>query len=84
MILAILYILVGIGGAALIVRIGPIHGTALLVVTAAFWIESALLAFRVYNIILPLPSFAMLIFGVYVMALLAMVWDLEAESEAES
>jgi hypothetical protein len=75
-----LYLLVGIGGASLIVRIGPIHGTALLVVTAAFWFESALLAFRVYNVILPLPSFAMLIFGVYVMGLLAIVWDLDAEA----
>ncbi len=84
MILAILYILVGIGGATLVVRIGPIHGTAVLVVTAAFWFESALLAFRIYNTILPLPSFAMLIFGVYVMALLAMVWDLDSESESPS
>jgi adenylate cyclase len=80
MILAILYLLIGIGGASLIVRIGPIHGTALLVVTAAFWFESAVLAFRVYNVILPLPSFAMLIFGVYVMGLLAIVWDLDAEA----
>jgi len=81
MILALFYLLVGIGGAAVIVRIGPVHGTALLVVTAAFWLESALLAFRVYNVILPLPSFAMLIFGVYVMALLALVWDLDADDE---
>lgn len=78
MILAILYLLVGIGGAALMVRLGPLHSTALLVVTAAFWFESAVLAFRLYNVILPLPSFAMLIFGVYVMALLAMVWDFDA------
>jgi hypothetical protein len=83
MILAILYLLVGIGGAALMVRLGPLHSTALLVVTASFWVESAVLAFRIYNIILPLPSFAMLIFGVYVMALLAMVWDLDAEEEEE-
>jgi adenylate cyclase len=80
MILAVLYLLVGIGGASLIVRIGPIHGTALLAVTAAFWFESAVLAFRIYNVILPLPSFAMLIFGVYVMGLLAIVWDLDAEA----
>jgi adenylate cyclase len=83
MILAILYLLIGVGGAALIVRFGPRHGTALLVVTAAFWFESALLAFRVYNVILPLPSFAMLIFGVYVMSLLALVWDLDPEAEPE-
>jgi adenylate cyclase len=81
MILAILYLLVGIGGSALIVRIGPRHATALLIITAAFWIESAILAFRVYNVILPIPSFAMLIFGVYVMGLLAIFWDLDPEGE---
>ena len=63
-------------------RIGPRHGTALLVVTAAFWFESSVLAFRIYNVILPLPSFAMLIFGVYVIALLATVWDFDAEDDA--
>jgi len=83
MILAVLYLLVGIGGASLIVRLGPIHGTALLVITAAFWFESAILAFRIYNVILPLPSFAMLIFGVYVMGLLAIVWDLDSEPGQE-
>lgn len=83
MILSILYLLVGIGGAALIVRIGPAHATALLVITAAFWLESAVLAFRIYNVILPIPSFAMLIFGVYVMGLLALFWDLEHEEERE-
>ena len=76
MILAMLYLLVGIGGGVLMVRWGPLHSAALLVVTAAFWLESALLAFRVYNVILPLPSFAMLIFGVYIMGLLALFWDL--------
>jgi adenylate cyclase len=81
MILALLYLAVGIGGAALMVRWGPLHCAALLVVTAAFWIESAVLAFRVYNVILPLPSFAMLIFGVYIMGLLALYWDFEAEAE---
>ena len=81
MILAVLYLLIGIGG-ALIVRIGPLHATALLVVTAAFWFESALLAFRIYNVILPIPSFVMLIFGVYIMGLLAIFWDLEPEGEA--
>ena len=79
MILAILYLLVGIGGACSLVRLGPLHGTALLVVTAAFWLESSVLAFRVYNVILPLPSFAMLIFGVYIMAMLAIVWDFDAD-----
>jgi len=79
MILAILYLLVGIGGASLLVRIGPRHGSALLAVTAAFWLESSVLAFRLYNVILPLPSFAMLIFGIYIMAMLAIVWDFDAE-----
>src|SRR5208282_5354362 len=83
MILAMLYLLVGIGGAALMVRWGPQHAAALFAVIAAFWFESALLAFRVYNVILPLPSFAMLIFGVYIMGLLALVWDLDAEAEEE-
>ena len=77
MILSVLYLLVGIGGGALMVRIGPVHATALLVITAAFWLESAVLAFRLYNVILPIPSFAMLIFGVYVMGLLAIFWDIE-------
>ncbi len=81
MILAIFYLLIGIGGASLIVRLGPLHATALLVITAAFWLESAILAFRIYNVILPIPSFAMLVFGIYVMGLLALFWDLEAENE---
>jgi adenylate cyclase len=81
MILALVYLLVGIGGAAVMVRWGPVHSAALLVVTAAFWFESALLAFRIYNVILPLPSFAMLIFGVYIMGLLALFWDFDAEPE---
>jgi hypothetical protein len=80
MILAVLYLLVGIGGGALIVRIGPIHATALMMITAAFWLESAVLAFRLYNVILPIPSFAMLIFGVYVMGLLALFWDMEDDT----
>jgi adenylate cyclase len=83
MILAMLYLLVGIGAAAVIVRWGPLHSAALLVVTAAFWLESALLAFRIYNVILPLPSFLMLIAGVYIMGLLALFWDLEAEKDAD-
>jgi adenylate cyclase len=84
MILAMLYLLVGIGGSALIVRLGPLHSTALLIITASFWIESAILAFRIYNVILPIPSFAMLIFGVYIMGLLAIFWDLESEAETHA
>ena len=81
MILATLYLLIGIGGAAALIRLGPVHAAALLVVLAAFWFESALLAFRLYNVILPLPSFAMLIFGTYAVGLLASYWDLEAEED---
>lgn len=81
MILAALYILIGIGGATAMVRLGPIHTGALLIVLAAFWFESSLLTFRLYNVILPLPSFAMLIFGTFSMGLLALVWDLEPEAD---
>jgi adenylate cyclase len=81
MILAALYLLVGIGGAAAIIRLGPLHAAALLIILASFWIESSILAFRLYNIILPLPSFLMLLFGTYVMGLLAAFWDLEPESD---
>ena len=51
------------------------------IVFAAFWFESSLLAFRLYNVILPLPSFAMLIFGTYAVGLLARQWDLELETD---
>jgi hypothetical protein len=53
----------------------------MLVVVAAFWFESAVWAFRVYNIVQPLPSFAMLICGAYAMGLLALFWDLEPEED---
>ena len=82
MILAALYLLVGIAGAAAVVRLGALHGVALLVITSVFWFESALLAFRIYNVVLPLPSFAMLMFGTFAVGLLASFWDLEPESEA--
>ncbi|MCE0499323.1 MAG: CHASE2 domain-containing protein [Methylacidiphilales bacterium] len=81
MILAALYLLVGIGGAAAIIRIGPVHAAALLIILAAFWLESAILVFRLYNVILPLPSFLMLLFGTYIMGLLAAFWDLEPETD---
>jgi adenylate cyclase len=81
MILAILYILLGVGGAETLIRLGPRHSAALLVILGAFWFESALLVFRLYNVILPLPSFAMLLFGTYVMGILASYWDLEPEPD---
>jgi adenylate cyclase len=81
MILAALYILIGVGGATSVIRMGPLHAGALIIILAAFWVELALLAFRLYNIILPLPSFAMLLFGTFSMGLLALYWDLEPETE---
>jgi adenylate cyclase len=81
MILATLYLLIGITGAAALIRLGPVHAAALLVILAAFWLESSLLAFRLYNVILPLPSFTMLIFGTYAVSLLASYWDLEPEDD---
>ena len=54
----------------------------MLIVVAAFWLESSILAFRVYNVILPLPSFAMLIFGAYAVGILASYWDLEPDENS--
>jgi adenylate cyclase len=79
MILAALYILIAIGGAVSVIRLGPRNAAILTLIFTAFWFELALLAFRLYNVILPLPSFAMLIFGTYSMGLLALYWDLEPE-----
>jgi CHASE2 domain-containing sensor protein len=79
MILAALYMLIAIGGAVSVIRLGPRDAAILAVIFASFWFELALLAFRLYNVILPLPSFAMLIFGTYSMGLLALYWDLEPE-----
>ena len=79
MILSVLYLLIAIGGAVSVIRLGPRDAAILTVVFAVFWFELALLAFRLYNIVLPLPSFAMLVFGTYVMGFLALYWDLEPE-----
>jgi adenylate cyclase len=81
MILAILYLLIAIGGAVAVIRFGVIHAAAILIVLAAFWFESSLLAFRVYNVILPLPSFALLLFGSYATGILALYWDLESDDD---
>jgi adenylate cyclase len=80
-ILAVLYVLVGVGGATTLIRLGPIRAAILCLVTATFWLELSIFVFRLYNIILPLPSFAMLIFGAFSMGLLASFWDLEPENE---
>ncbi len=82
MILAALYLLIAIGGATAVVRFGPVHAAAVLVVLAAFWFESSILAFRIYNVILPLPSFAMLVFGAYGVGILASFWDLDPEEDS--
>jgi adenylate cyclase len=79
MILAALYILIAVAGSVSVIRLGPQHAAALAIITLVFWFEASLLAFRLYNVILPLPSFAMLIFGTYVMGFLALYWDLEPE-----
>ena len=81
MILALLYLLIALGIAAAVIRSGPIHAAAMLVVLASFWFESSILAFRLYNVILPLPSFAMLLFGAYAVGILASYWDLEPEED---
>jgi adenylate cyclase len=80
MILAALYILIGVGGATAMIRLGPLHAGVLAVILAVFWVELAVFVFRLYNVILPLPSFAMLLFGTYTMGLLALYWDLEPEA----
>lgn len=82
MILAALYLLIGVAGAAALIRLGPLHAAALLGITSAFWFESSIFFFRLYNVILPLPSFAMLVFGTFAVGLLASYWDLEPESDS--
>jgi adenylate cyclase len=84
MILAVLYLLIAIGSAGAVIRFGTTHAAAMMVILASFWFESALLAFRVYNVILPLPSFAMLLLGSYAVGILASFWDLEPEEETQS
>ncbi len=83
MILAALYLLIAIGGATAVIRLGLIHAAAILVILASFWFESAILSFRLYNVILPLPSFALLILGTYAVGILASYWDLEPDGDSE-
>ena len=82
MILAALYLLVAIGGAIAVIQFGPVHAAAMLVVLASFWFESSILVFRIYNVILPLPSFALLLLGAYAVGILASYWDLEPEEDS--
>jgi adenylate cyclase len=79
MILAAFYIILGVAGAIAVVRLGPVRALAGLVLVSSFWVESSLLAFRLYNVILPLPSFAMLVFGAYAMGLLALYWEIDPD-----
>ena len=79
MILTALYILIGVAGSTAVVRLGLRRGLALVMLAGALWLESSVLAFRLYNIILPLPSFAMLLFGTASVSLLAFYWDLDFE-----
>lgn len=81
MILAALYLLIALGGATALVRLGPLHAGAMLVILFVFWIEASVLTFRLYNVILPLPSFVMLLFGVTAAGLLATFWELEPEAD---
>jgi adenylate cyclase len=83
MILAALYLLIAMGASVAVIRWGNIHAAAMVVVVAAFWLELAILVFRVYNVILPLPSFAMLLFGAYAVGILASYWDLDPEEEED-
>ncbi len=82
MILAMLYLLIGIGGAISVIRFGPVHAAAIFIIFAAFWFESSILVFRVYNVVLPLPSLALLLLGSYAVGILASYWDLEPEDDS--
>ena len=79
LILAALYILFGMAGAMVVISQGVVRSCLLALVMAAFWFEASVLAFRFYNVVLPLASFAMLLFGILSMGLLALFWDLEPE-----
>ena len=81
MILAVLYILVAIGAAAAVVRFGGKHAAAMLIITAMFWLETSVLVFRAYNVMLPLVSFALLLLGAYATGVLAAVWDFEVDDD---
>lgn len=77
MILAALYLLFAMAAAVAVIRFGPLHAAAMCVIFASFWIESSVLVFRIYNVILPLPSFALLLVGSFAVGILASIWDLD-------
>ena len=81
MVLAALYLLIAMGTALAVIRFGLMHAAAMVILLASFWFESAILVFRVYNVILPLPSFALLIFGSFAVGILAAYWDLDPEAD---
>ena len=82
MILAGVYLLVAIAIGSAVVRFGLQHAAAVLVVTGLFWVESSVVVFRGYNVILPLVSFALLILGAYATGMLALIWDVETDDDA--
>ena len=81
MILAAIYLLFAIGIAAAVVRFGTRHAAAMLVVAAMFWLETSVLVFRAYNVMVPLVSFALLLFGAYATGMLAIIWDFDDVTE---
>ena len=79
MILAALYLLAAMAVSVAVIRFGPVHAGAVTVILASFWFESAILVFRIYNIILPLPSFGLLVLGAFAVGVLATIWDVDPE-----
>ena len=63
------------------VRFGPRHAVAMLVVTGLFWLETSVVVFRTYNVLLPLVSFGLLIIGAYATGFLATIWDIETDDD---
>jgi len=82
MILALLYLLAAMAASVAVIRFGPVHAAAMCVILGSFWFESSILVFRVYNVILPLPSFALLILGAFAVGTLATFWDFESEGDS--
>ncbi len=82
MVLAGFYLLVAIAIGSAVVRFGFRHAAAILIITGLFWLETSVVVFRGYNVILPLVSFALLILGAYATGLLALVWDVETDDDA--
>jgi adenylate cyclase len=81
MVLAGLYLLFAIGIAAVVVRFGPRHALAMAVVALAFWVETSMVVFRGYNVILPLVGFTLLVIGAYATGMLARSWDVETDDD---